>query len=116
MDSSISWLAQWTSDILINTDMNQNVVLSVVSHVLDNCLDCTPLNNISKCPVDKLATTKYHPLSMKPSKTVFADNFEQAIKNLQKQEKSIGTMKNFQSLVSTNGTIVSCISHMLCLK
>ncbi|KAN0137727.1 hypothetical protein V8E53_004483 [Lactarius tabidus] len=99
LDSSVSWLAQRTGDILINTDTNQNAVLSVVGRVLDNRLDCTPLGNIGNRAMDKLPSAKYQLLLGQPSKTVFADDFKPAIENLQKIEKKIGSTKNFQHMI-----------------
>ncbi|KAN0138719.1 hypothetical protein V8E53_003707, partial [Lactarius tabidus] len=97
--SSVSWLAQRTGDILINTESNQNTVISVVGCVLDNRLDCTAIGNLGNRAVDKLPTTKYHLLLAKPTDTIFLDDFHTAIENLEKVEKKIGSTKNFQNLI-----------------
>jgi hypothetical protein len=99
LHSSVSWLAQRTGDILINTESNQNVVISVVGRVLDNRLDCTAIGNLGNRAVDKLPTAKYHLLLAKPTDTIFLDDFHTAIANLEKVEKKIGSTKNFQNLI-----------------
>ncbi|KAN0141070.1 hypothetical protein V8E53_000826, partial [Lactarius tabidus] len=97
--SSVSWLPQRTGNILVDSKTNQNAVISVVGRVLDNRLDCSSLGNHGKRPPAKFPTAKFHLLLGKPTKTIFADDFDITMKNLENIQDNIGSTKNHQNLV-----------------
>ncbi|KAN0130933.1 hypothetical protein V8E53_011311 [Lactarius tabidus] len=97
--SSVSWLPQRTGNILVDLKTNQNAVISVVGCVLDNRLDCSSLGNHGKRPPAKFPTAKFHLLLGKPTKTIFADDFDIMMKNLENIQDNIGSTKNHQNLV-----------------
>lgn len=77
-----SWLSQRTGDILIEDKSKQNAVISVVACVLDNRFDCTAVGNLGNRPPDKLPSVKFQLLLGKPTDTVFADDFDKVLDNL----------------------------------
>lgn len=97
--SSYAWHPLKTGDVLIDTRNKQNAVISVVSRVLENRLDCTPSGNFSDRPFDKLATSKYHLLLGVPEDTVFAADYDIAMQNLESVQQKIAPGKVGQNLI-----------------
>ena len=98
---SFSWLSQRTGDVLIEEKTKQNAIISLVARVLDNRLDCTAVGNLGNRPVDKLPSVKFQLLLGKPTDTVFADDFDTVLENLEQISNDAAPGKKKENLIVT---------------
>ena len=98
---SFSWLSQRTGDILIEDKSKQNAVISVVARVLDNRFDCTAAGNLGNRPLDKLPSVKFQLLLGKPTDTVFADDFNKVLDNLNQISNNAAPGEKKENLIVT---------------
>ena len=97
--STYFWHALKTGNVLIDSCNKQNAVISIVGHVLENHLDCTPSSNFADRSFDKLAMAKFQLLLGKPDDTIFAADFNTAMQHLVELQQKISPGKPGQNLI-----------------
>lgn len=79
---TLGWHVKKAGEVLVNWDPGDNVMVSVVSHILERRLDCGPTGNYKKWLYGGLETAKFHLLLGNPTGTPFADNFKKVVADL----------------------------------
>lgn len=96
---TFSWHSQRTGQVLVKTKNKQNAVLAVVGRVLENRCDCSAKGNFDNRTWEKLAKAKYQFLLGKPQNTVFAGDFDTALKKLNGLQNTIATWPERENFI-----------------